>query len=112
MEQLNHYRNIIEEEFNYHAQIPYSNMPELDRIVIIDKKRNHFLLMDMGWHGRKYHHDCVLQVEIKEDRIHIHQDWTDIGLASVLHRGGIPREKIVLAFLTPFERQYSDFAKD
>lgn len=110
MDKLDHYRKIIEEELNYYATIPYSNIPELDRVVIIDREKDHFLLMDLGWVGKKQYHDCMLQLEIKNDKIWIHQDWTDIDMVELLMRHNIPRSEIVLGFISPFERQFSEFA--
>ncbi|MFM6323983.1 MAG: element excision factor XisI family protein, partial [Microcystis panniformis] len=47
---------------------------------------------------------------IKNERVYIEQDWTEIGITSQLLEAGIPKEDIVLAFHDPASRELTEFA--
>jgi len=49
-------------------------------------------------------------VEIKDDKIWIERDGTEIGVASELVAAGVPKQDIVLAFHAPYKRQFTEFA--
>jgi len=52
----------------------------------------------------------VLQIDIKEEKIWIQHDGTEIGIANELLDLGVQNLDIILAFLAPYKRQYSGFA--
>jgi hypothetical protein len=49
-------------------------------------------------------------LQIRDNKFWIEEDWTEDGIANDLVQAGIPRENIVLAFHEPKMRQYTDFA--
>jgi hypothetical protein len=49
-------------------------------------------------------------VEIINDKIWIHRDGLEDGIANDLVRAGIPKSQIVLGFHPPKIRQYTEFA--
>jgi hypothetical protein len=53
---------------------------------------------------------CVLHLDIKNGKIWIQQNGTEIGIADELVKLGVPKEDIVLAFHEPLMRQYTGFA--
>jgi hypothetical protein len=53
---------------------------------------------------------CVLLLDIKNGKIWIQQNGTEIGIADELVKLGVPKEDIVLAFHEPLMRQYTGFA--
>jgi aspartyl-tRNA synthetase len=64
----------------------------------------------VGWKNRKRQHGCVLHLDIKDQKIWIQHDGTEIGIADELVKLGVPKSDIVLAFHEPLVRQYTDFA--
>ncbi len=52
----------------------------------------------------------VLHLDIKDSKIWVQHDGTEIGFADELVKLGVPKEDIVLAFHEPFVRQYTGFA--
>lgn len=48
MNSLELYRDTIEQVLRKHAEIPYS-LDKIDEYLIVDRDRNHFLLLDVGW---------------------------------------------------------------
>ena len=77
---------------------------------ISDDQQENYILLDVGWEGKKHIHDCIIHVEMKDDKIWIHCDGTEDGVATELMEAGIPKEHIVLAFHHPKERPYTGFA--
>ncbi len=49
-------------------------------------------------------------MDIKNGKIWLQQDNTEIGMANEFLEMGVPKEDIVLAFYSPYIRQFTDFA--
>jgi hypothetical protein len=47
---------------------------------------------------------------LKNNKVWIQYDGTEVDIANALLEQGIPREDIVLAYHSPFIRQYDGFA--
>ncbi|WP_374111913.1 element excision factor XisI family protein [Phormidium yuhuli] len=60
--------------------------------------------------NNKQVHGCVLHLEIIGDKVWIHQDGLEDGIADELLNAGIPQDKIVLGFHHPDLRPYTGFA--
>jgi hypothetical protein len=109
---VEHYRQLIQdlltERVQRSAQSPTPSLVE--KQLIFDPKRDHYQLVHVGWkpNGRR-NYGCVLHLDIKDDKIWIQHDGTEVGIANLLVERGVPRQDIVLAFLDPFMRQYSAF---
>lgn len=49
-------------------------------------------------------------VDIKDNKIWIQRDGTEIGIANELVAAGVSKEDIVLGFHAPYKREFTDFA--
>jgi hypothetical protein len=47
---------------------------------------------------------------IRDEKIWIQHDGTEGGIANELVERGVPKQDIVLAFHSPFKRQFTEFA--
>jgi len=83
---------------------------QIERETIIDPVQGHYQLMSIVWDGQRRVHGCLLHVDIKNGKIWIQHDGTEEGIANRLVAAGIPKEEIVLAFHSPFKRQFTEFA--
>ena len=79
---------------------------------IFDLQGDHYQLMNVGCHGNRRLRDCVLQIDLKNDKIWIQHDGTEIGVANELVEWGVPKEDIILAYHAPYKRQYTGFGVD
>ena len=77
--------------------------------TIFDTERDHYQLLSVGWRNNKRNFGCILHLDIKDDKIWIQHDSTDIGIANQLVEMGVPKEDIVLAFHEPEVRQFTGF---
>ena len=109
MDTLTFYQDTVEKILKEHAAIPYS-YGEIKQYVIVDANRNHFLLFNEGWDGKKRVHGCVTHVEIRDGKLWIHYDGIEEGITQELLAAGIPKDQIVLAFYPPQVRQHTDYA--
>ena len=85
--------------------------PDVDRQTIFDTDRDHYqLVYYAGWKNRDRRYGCLFHLDIKDGKIWIEHDGTEIGIADELVKLGVPKEDIVLAFHEPLLRQYTGFA--
>jgi hypothetical protein len=78
--------------------------------MVFDKENHHYQLLNVGWDKNERIRGCVLHIDIKEGKIWIQHDGTEIGIANELVEMGVPKQDIVLAFHAPYKRQYTGFA--
>lgn len=109
MEKLAQYRIYVQQVLTEYAQI-WSPKSEIDRQLIFDPKGDHYQLVYVGWKNRWRQYGCVVHIDIKDEKIWIQHDGTEVGLADELVKLGVPKSDIVLAFHEPFMRQYTGFA--
>lgn len=110
MEKIDHYKNIIKKELEYRQAIRIANGPELTRHLVIDKNQTEFILIDVGWFKKRYISEIVYHIEIKDEKVWVHSDNTDVGIADYFVKEGIPKSEIVLAFLPKYAQELSEFA--
>ena len=104
MEQVEHYRDIIQQEMERLAKRKPANKPEIVYQFVMDAPRNQFILLALGWHEEEYLHNWIFHVEIKDNKIWVHEDLTDIDISTLLQEKGIPTEDIILGYVAPHER--------
>jgi hypothetical protein len=109
MDTLEQDRQIIQKIISEYAQIPYA-YGEIERHTVFDRDGDRYLLMIVGWEGVRQVHGCIIHVEIINDKIWIHRDGTEDGIAGELLKAGIPKERIVLGFKSPRMRKHTGFA--
>jgi hypothetical protein len=81
MEKLIKYRQIICDVLISYTEIPYSH-GELTCNPIFDESRDSYLLVTFGWDRKKRVHDSLIHVDIIDDKIWIHCDDTEDGVAN------------------------------
>ncbi|MEL7034448.1 MAG: XisI protein [Cyanobacteria bacterium J06592_8] len=92
-----------------YAKLPYAH-GDLERKLIIGEDKKNYLLMTVGYLKGKRVHACIVHLEIIEDKVWIHQDGLEDGIADDLIAAGIPKNHIVLGFHPPEVRPYTEFA--
>ncbi len=86
------------------------SQPEVETQAVLDTQRDHYLLLHTGWRGSRRTHGCSLHLDIKDGKIWIQHDGTEIGIATQLLELGVPPSDIVLAFHSPSMRKFTEFA--
>jgi hypothetical protein len=109
MEQLAHYRSVIEAALRAYVAVPYA-YGEIESKLIVSQAQDAYLIVNVGWDQGRRIHGCLVHIEIIDGHIWIQCDGTERGMALDLVEAGIPKDRIVLAFHPPERRQYTDFA--
>lgn len=78
--------------------------------TIFDTEQDHYQLLHVGWRGNKREFGCILHLDIKDGKIWIQHDGTEVGIANQLVELGVPKQDIVLAFHEPEIRQFTGFS--
>ena len=87
-----------------------SSYGEINTEEIIDEKKGHYEVMQVGWMGSQRIHGSVIHIDLIDDKIWIQYDGTSPGVALELVEAGVPRESIVLGFRPPHVRPHTGFA--
>ncbi len=103
------YEGFILNILGEYAKVRYSNLDAVNKLVA-DKENHQYQVITMGWEGKKYIHDCPIHIDIINGKIWIQNNMTEIDLDDELIRLGVPKTDIVLGFLSPKMREYSDYA--
>lgn len=103
------YRDYIQQLFKQHARYKAAH-GEVEAQTLFDTQNDHYQLVHVGWNGSHRIYGCVVHVDIKDGKIWIQQDGTEVGLANELVKLGVPKQDIVLGFHSPFMRKFTEFA--
>ena len=111
MDNIDCYRNLIKEYITEYAAIVRRQPTEgIETLTLFDETNDQYSIIDVGWNQGKRKRVIFLLVRIKNGKVWIEDDWTQDGLGNILVEAGVPKEDIVLAFLSPREREMSEFA--
>ena len=109
MDTLTHYRQIVQETLTAYYQETVHAAPGVERQLVLDPERDHYLLMTVGWQQQQRVDGCVIHIDIKDGEIWVQHDGTEHGIANDLAERGIPKSDIVLGFHAPYKRPYTGF---
>ncbi len=108
MDTLESYRHIIQSLLTAYAAIPIAN-GQIDCYTVFDPKQDHYMVMNVGWDGHRRVYGCVLHLDIKEGKIWIEQNMTEMRVAQELVEQGIPKDDIILGFQVSQMREYTGY---
>ena len=108
MDTLEYYRQVIQSLLTAYAAIPIAN-GKIDRYTVFDTKQDHYMVMNVGWDGHRRVYGCVLHLDIKEGKIWIEQNMTEMRVAQELVEQGVSKDDIVLGFQAPQMREYTGY---
>ncbi|NJO50655.1 MAG: XisI protein [Leptolyngbyaceae cyanobacterium RM2_2_4] len=108
MDKVAQYREYVQTLLNQYAK-DHTSDDEVEVQLIFDTERDHYQWMNVGWQqfDRIYH--CIIHFDIKDGKIWLQQNLTDLNPAEELVEMGVPREDIVLGLQPPYKRQYTEY---
>ena len=109
MDKIIQYRQIIRETLLAHSKIKPA-YGEIEMEVLFDQERDRYQILRAGWLQKSRVYGILIHIDLKDNKVWIQYDGTEVGVANELLERGIPREDIVLAYHSPFMRQYDGFA--
>jgi hypothetical protein len=109
------YSKILQEIFEDYKKLykPIHNSKigqNVEPIFVIDKTQGIFAWFDFGWTKQGRTKSINVFVRLKDNKIHIEEDWTEEGIGTILLERGVSPKDIVIEFHPPEMRQYTEFA--
>lgn len=108
MERLEHYRQCIRKLLTEQATLEERN-PDIECQLVFDAEHDHYQLLDVGWEGLKRVYNCFIHLDIKDDKIWIQRNMTEVDIARELVNMGVLKEDIVLGLHPPYKRPYTGY---
>jgi hypothetical protein len=96
MDKINLYRQLIQESLIKRAKLRSISDPVQSQLAW---KNNNTRI-----------YGCAIHVDIIGDKIWVQHDGTEDAIADELVAKGVPSKDIVLAYHSPYVRQYTEFA--
>lgn len=109
MDRVEVYRQIIQSLLTDYASVPISN-GQIDCYTVFDTQQDHYQVMNVGWDGYRRVHGCILHLAIKNGKVWVEHNMTEMRVAQELVARGVGQMEIVLGFQAPEYRQYTDYA--
>jgi hypothetical protein len=109
MDKLDRYREIVRRIIEEYASYKPSH-GEIEAEAIIDRERDHYEVMHVGWDSVRRVHGSVIHLDIRGGKVWIQYDGTTQPVADELLAAGIPAEDIVLGFQPARRRPHTGFA--
>jgi hypothetical protein len=77
---------------------------------IFDTERDRYQIISVGWNNQKRVYSTMIHLDIRNEKVWIQQNTTEIDIASELVEMGVKEDDIVIGFHTPKMRQSTNFA--
>ncbi len=115
MDQLDQYRQIIQTTLSRYydlaiAQAAPSTGFEVSERLAFDPNRDQYLWFRFGWDDKKRVQHIIMYLCIKNGKIWVEEDSTNLCVVDDLLAAGIPPADIVLGFHPPSKRALTEFA--
>jgi len=108
MDKLTHYRSCIQTLLEKHSQSKPQN-EDIENELFFDSTRDRYQLMRVGWKGLERIYYTVLHFDIKDGKVWLQHNATDVDVGQELVDMGVPKEDIVLGLHPPYKRPYTDY---
>jgi hypothetical protein len=109
MAKLEQYRDKVKQILTKYSQYKPS-YGEVEIEQIFDMERDHYQILSVGWNNQKRVYGTMMHIDIKDNKIWIQQNTTEVDIANELVEMGLPKHDIIIGFHTAKMRQLTDFA--
>ena len=109
-QKITHYQQILKQLLSYYAERFNQSANGVSAQTIIDLEQNHFQLLRLGWNNHRYTFSVVFHFDIKDGKIWLQENRTDILIEKELVSMGVPAQDIVLGLQAPEDRMYTEYA--
>ena len=111
MDRIEKYSSLIVRLLEEYASVKPANLDQQEYQIMADNTRNHFQLISMGWQKERFFYNVILHLDIKENgKIWLQVNNTDWNIADTLIENGVLITDIVLGFISPNMRKFSNYA--
>jgi XisI protein len=108
MDSLAQYRSIVQALLGAYSDRRATD--EVESQCNFDLQRDHYQVVSVGWENDRRVYGCVLHLDIKNGKIWLQYNGTEIDIAQELVDRGVPKSDIVLGFQPAYRRPLTDYA--
>lgn len=109
-EKLKKYEKILIDTLREYTVMFNQQRDGLEAKVIVDKEGKHYQLLNCGWRKDDYQFYVIFHFDIKNGKVWVQENRTDILIAKELTEKGITKSDIVLGLQLPELRAESGYA--
>jgi hypothetical protein len=109
MDRIEMYRDVVKHVIRSTANF----LPEEEGVrceMILDDANGHYELISIGWTDQHRIHSTLVHIDIREGKVWVERDGTDLEIVQDLLDGGIQASDMVIGFHPPGQRKYTEFA--
>jgi len=110
MDKIVQYQEIIVKFLEELAARPYANAPGIERQVVTDSAHHHYQLINIGWHKGRFIYSPLLHFDIRDEKVWVQQNGTELEIADELILRGVLAKDVVLGFIPEPERVLMKYA--
>ncbi|MGB8703205.1 MAG: XisI protein [Thermosynechococcaceae cyanobacterium] len=78
--------------------------------TVFDLEHDHYQVVAVGWNNKERIYGCSIHLDIKDEKVWIQVNNTELDIGQDLVNRGIPKADIVIGFQPPYLRQVSGYA--
>jgi hypothetical protein len=109
MDKVVFYQNCIIKILERYGKEKPVNLQDVENQLITDTTHHHYQLQRVGWQDGKFIHYLVFHFDIKNGKIWLQRNNTEINFAEELIELGVPKEDIVLGFQPEYARPFTGY---
>ena len=109
LEKIDKYRSIIKQILSQYATYKPS-YGDINIQTAFDTENDHYQVIAIGWDQKERVYGCSIHLDIKNDKIWIQINNTELDIGQALVEMGVSKEDIVIGFQPVYMRQYSGYA--
>lgn len=110
MATIKNYEDIVIQTLEEYAEMFNQQRDGLEATVIIDREGKHYQLLNSGWRKDEYQFYVIFHFDIKDGKVWLQENRTDVLIAQELSDKGIPKKDIVLGLQYPELRADTGYA--
>jgi hypothetical protein len=109
MATLEKYRDVIKQFLTNYAMNKPSH-GDIEMQTVFDNEQDHYQVVAVGWDKKQRVYGCSVHIDIKDNKIWLQTNNTEIDIGQDLLNSGVPKEDIVIGFQPPYLRAISGYA--
>lgn len=109
LEKLQVYRTVVKQLLTDYAAYKPS-YGDIEIQTLFDSEHDHYQVLAIGWHNKQRVYGCSIHLDLKQGKIWIQANNTELDIAQALVENGIPKDDIVIGFQPPHFRRFSGYA--
>jgi hypothetical protein len=110
MATMKNYEDIVIQTLEEYADMFNQQRDGLEAKVIVDREGKHYQLLNSGWRKDEYQFYVIFHFDIKNGKVWLQENRTDVLIAKELTDRGIPKQDIVLGLQYPELRADTGYA--